>query len=457
MANKIQFRRDTAANWTAANPVLALGEPGYETDSKKHKIGNGTAAWATLGYQAPDEAGLATAYAAPASVRKGLVPANPNTRRILGAPTVMASPPTVTQGAANAASAITSAQTLAITSTLFRRFGAPAGFGSSFPDNSEWQAPDQIAFFGQVPTIKASGAWGIEFMHDGSQVEFQSKHQAGSYYWIMVDGQWVTAAPVTGPTTSVGSGYRVLIDFGTRAVRRIRVAVSGPTRLGQVKFGPNDTIWAPNSAPGPRTVVIGDSFVDGTGGTGGQPSNFVSMFGHYMGWNNVRCAGEGGTGYLATGGGGGKEKYRDRVTADVAAWGAEIVIVQGSVNDGNTAANLIGAEADLLFASVKAAAPLARLVVLLPFAISGTQTAGNIANRDAIKVSALAAGADLIVDPIADAWFTGTGRVGTPSGTGNSDLYMGSDNVHPSQAGHEYIARRLTAAIQDAIDSGALM
>lgn len=51
MANRIQYRRDTAANWTAANPVLALGEPGWETDTKKRKVGDGTTAWTGLGYQ----------------------------------------------------------------------------------------------------------------------------------------------------------------------------------------------------------------------------------------------------------------------------------------------------------------------------------------------------------------------------------------------------------------------
>jgi lysophospholipase L1-like esterase len=50
MANRIQLRRDTAANWTTANPVLASGEKGYETDTKRQKIGDGTTAWSSLGY-----------------------------------------------------------------------------------------------------------------------------------------------------------------------------------------------------------------------------------------------------------------------------------------------------------------------------------------------------------------------------------------------------------------------
>jgi len=52
MATRIQLRRDTAANWTSANPLLADGEPGYETDTKKFKYGNGVDNWNILPYQA---------------------------------------------------------------------------------------------------------------------------------------------------------------------------------------------------------------------------------------------------------------------------------------------------------------------------------------------------------------------------------------------------------------------
>jgi hypothetical protein len=45
---KLQVRRDTAANWTTANPTLSAGEIGYETDTGKFKIGNGSTVWASL-------------------------------------------------------------------------------------------------------------------------------------------------------------------------------------------------------------------------------------------------------------------------------------------------------------------------------------------------------------------------------------------------------------------------
>ncbi len=47
----IQIRRGTAAQWASANPTLAAGEQGFESDTNKIKIGNGSTAWNSLGYQ----------------------------------------------------------------------------------------------------------------------------------------------------------------------------------------------------------------------------------------------------------------------------------------------------------------------------------------------------------------------------------------------------------------------
>ena len=50
MATRIQFRRGTAAEWTAANPVLAQGEMGIELDTLQFKIGDGLTAWNSRAY-----------------------------------------------------------------------------------------------------------------------------------------------------------------------------------------------------------------------------------------------------------------------------------------------------------------------------------------------------------------------------------------------------------------------
>jgi hypothetical protein len=47
---QFQHRRDTAANWNLANPILAPGEMGLESDTTLFKLGNGTTAWSGLAY-----------------------------------------------------------------------------------------------------------------------------------------------------------------------------------------------------------------------------------------------------------------------------------------------------------------------------------------------------------------------------------------------------------------------
>lgn len=55
--SRFQFRRDTAANWTAANPVLLIGEIGLATDLGNFKVGDGVTAWSGLAYLAQGPAG----------------------------------------------------------------------------------------------------------------------------------------------------------------------------------------------------------------------------------------------------------------------------------------------------------------------------------------------------------------------------------------------------------------
>ena len=57
MATKLQIRRDTASNWTSANPTLSAGELGFETDTLKLKIGTGSTAWSSLSYFVGDVTG----------------------------------------------------------------------------------------------------------------------------------------------------------------------------------------------------------------------------------------------------------------------------------------------------------------------------------------------------------------------------------------------------------------
>ena len=65
---RIRIRRDTAANWTSANPVLLGAELGLETDTQKLKIGDGVSAWNSLAYWSGGGGGIAAYVHTQASV-----------------------------------------------------------------------------------------------------------------------------------------------------------------------------------------------------------------------------------------------------------------------------------------------------------------------------------------------------------------------------------------------------
>jgi hypothetical protein len=55
---KIQVRRGTSIQWCSVNPVLSAGEPGFETDTRKFKIGDGVTSWNNLVYLSFDGGSL---------------------------------------------------------------------------------------------------------------------------------------------------------------------------------------------------------------------------------------------------------------------------------------------------------------------------------------------------------------------------------------------------------------
>jgi hypothetical protein len=73
VVTQVQVRRGTAAQWTSANPVLASGEQGFETDTLKLKIGNGSTAWNSLAYVATGATGTVTSVVAGTGLSGGTI------------------------------------------------------------------------------------------------------------------------------------------------------------------------------------------------------------------------------------------------------------------------------------------------------------------------------------------------------------------------------------------------
>lgn len=48
--SKILLRSDSSTNWSTNNPILGVGQIGYDTTVNKFKIGDGTTTWNNLNY-----------------------------------------------------------------------------------------------------------------------------------------------------------------------------------------------------------------------------------------------------------------------------------------------------------------------------------------------------------------------------------------------------------------------
>jgi lysophospholipase L1-like esterase len=382
------------------------------------------------------------------------------------AATTAVTAPTVTQGISGAASTIASGvftgATINSSGTWIVNPNAPWRYANAasvfvlaqtFPSQKFTVPLIDPTYFGGLQT----GGFSVEFEFDGQKFDFLLQGQPSpTQFRIWVDGQLVNTYGTVGPPSG-GGLYYILVEFPSRGNRRIRIDMTNNTLWGGVTAGPNDTMWPPSSPLGPKVYFLGDSYVGGTGAISGL-SAFWEMVSQGLGWRNVLTDGIGGTGYLKTNGANAL-KYRDRITTALIPYAPDIVVVTGGINDvGNFTAAALGAEASLLYAQIKASLPNCKLIVLGNVKLTGSPAQNDLDLRDALRTAATGV-ADVFIDPIVTTaagantlgWFTGTGKVSAPTGTGNADIYLSSDGVHPSQAGHDYLGRRLAQAIAAAM------
>lgn len=323
---------------------------------------------------------------------------------------------------------------------LFKYSGQPVGSAPGFP-NYNYVASSHLTTPNTANPVQA-----ISFGFDGTELEINLRTVGGQSYRLMVDGEYVGGVGAVAITT-VGQVW-LPVTFATRKPRVITVETYN-TPWGGVVTGPNDTVWKPEPS-GPRVVVMGDSY---TGGTGADSylTGYVATFRDVMGWRDVVFSGSGGTGYLTVGVTG-TTTFRGRVQNDVIDLDPDVVIIAGGHNDYPTYTQAqIEAEAKLLFETIHAALPDAHIFVVGPYAqgASDAEYASTVGVWIQNAVNAANAAKPGTVDAFVPAagWFTGTGKVGATTGSGNSDLYISGDGVHPTQAGHDYMGYRLAEAL----------
>lgn len=178
----------------------------------------------------------------------------------------------------------------------------------------------------------------------------------------------------------------------------------------------------------PVLAVVGDSYSGGSAMGGIGESGWPALLAVAEGWSLTNLS-QGGTGFVNRGTG---TTFAGRLQALVAAAPAK-VIVEGGHNDSETPVAENEAAALRLLGSVHGALPHARLVVVGPIWPNDQPPAGMVALDSFLKKTADDLGAQF-VDPIADHWFGG-----------QYASLIGTDGTHPTDAGHQHIARLMKA------------
>ena len=287
----------------------------------------------------------------------------------------------------------------------------------------------------------------IEFMYDGTSLDFVTYGQGGPLK-VLVDG--VSAGPFVSVPND-GNFYNINVSFdGVKAVRRLTF-LSG-TQCRGFDISPTDTIWRSSRQLGPRMIVMGDSYTEGTGANLGE--GFPAVLGRVLGLEDTWQSGSGSTGYLANAYPGvhGRYTFRQRVATDIIAYNPQIVVICGGINDvasDAAQAAALQAEAALLYRQILGSLPNCRLYVCGPWRPPAANNSNTAAVRTALQAAVASVPGVTFIDVAS--YFTGTGYIGAPAGNGNSDYYIGDDRVHPTAEGHIYIGTRLAgdfAALQ---------
>lgn len=269
------------------------------------------------------------------------------------------------------------------------RAGGPVINGTDYP-NYVYVRYTNINYGGGTLN---SNVYMASILHDGSAIEFSVKGLTGAIL-CKVDDEFITLTALSVPND--GGLYYYYIPFGSVKKRRIDfICYNSP--FGGVYTAATDSV-EPAPLRGPRCIIVGDSFTEGTGSS--NVDSWPNIFAEAMGWDDVWPSGVGATGYLATNGA--KVKFRDRFATDVALADPDMVMFAGGINDYSgfsTAA--LQAEAAALFALARASCPDAVLVALAPFWRGGASTMPLLllAAKDAIQTEIERVGG-IFLDPL---------------------------------------------------------
>lgn len=292
--------------------------------------------------------------------------------------------------------------------------------------------------------------WSASVMTDAPKFVIRTNNATSATFRIIVNGQYLN---LSGTVPAAANPSYNMVDYtnaGGRLPRLVTFECEQVCGLAGITVSPADSVWLPPSNDNVRAIFVGDSITLGSN-VQVTAMDYPHVVCKLLGWNDCWNVALGATGYIANDAGNGFN-FLGSIT-DVTNYAPNIVIVMGGTNDSGNSATVITAAVLKYLQALRAALPTVPIIVC-GIANSQGATATNINAENAILAgfNQFADSNSFFIPIVTDStlsgpWFTGSGNVTAPSGSGNNDSY-GYTASHFTQSGYTYLATKIATYIR---------
>lgn len=316
---------------------------------------------------------------------------------------------------------------------------------------------------------KGLDSYAIEFTTDCQDFVFHSS----AFFRISVDeGNGYELVSYEGFTDEPYKWQNFKVEFSEKKKRNIKIELMLP--FWGVYLRDTDTISKLERESNPKAYFIGTSITQCIYKYSKQVNSILgypNTVSHILGFECMNN-GIGGTGYLTAGS---ATTFYDRLVYAVEEVKPDILFIEGGPNDVDRYSNDdIAAEAERCHAYLKEKAPDTKVIIIGLYHHTGyeylpkkhvdlDQKLRAVALKYGLPYIDLLTGDTIAGDgtiltegyvsnPDGKFYITGNGNVADKKENGNADIYVDSDNYHPTVEGYRFLGVQLSSEIEKILD-----